>query len=436
MALSNLLGIGPLFPSLQSVPVSEPDPRRKRLIRFAVAAAVLICAAGAAAAVLLQQPGNVSNPTAAFTAPAKPPPPPKPTVIPWSKYGFDSARSKWYRTTARLNPPYRRLWTYRGKKLLEFPPVLDQRGLYLLDDGGALRSLTLSNGHRRWRRQLGSLAASSPVLDGRGRIFAVTLLDSPSAGKGSAWALNTANGKVLWHHPLPSRAESSPLLVGKLMIFGTEDGTVFALNSSNGKTVWTFSAAGSVKGGLALSRGRLYFGDYGGAVHAISARTGRKIWTATPGGRFYSTGALAWGRFYVGNTDGRMYSYTTSGELAWAHQTGAYVYASPAVADAGSGPTVYGGSYNGTFYAWNARSGDVRWSYNAGGKISGGAFVIGNLVWFNDLGNQRTIALGARTGRKAFQMETGAFNPALTDGRVMYLVGYTNLYAFLPKKAK
>ena len=351
-------------------------------------------------------------------------------------YGFDSARTKWYRTAARLKPPFRRLWTYRGKKLLEFPPVLNSEGLYLLDDGAALRSLTLNRGHRRWRRQLGSLAASTPVLDGRGHIFAVTLLDSPSSGSGSAWALNSSNGKVLWRHKLPSRAESSPLLVGHLMIFGTENGTVFALNCANGRTVWTYSAAGAVKGGLALSQGHLYFGDYGGEVHSISARTGKQVWSATPGGRFYSTGAVAWGRFYVGNTDGRMYSYTTGGNLAWARQTGAYVYASPAVADTGSGPTVFAGSYNGTFYAWNAKSGDLRWSYNAGGKISGGAVVIGNLVWFNDLGNQRTIALGARTGRKSFQMGTGAFNPAITDGRVMYLIGYTNLYAFLPKHAR
>jgi len=294
----------------------------------------------------------------------------------------------------------------------------------------------LSGGHHRWRKQLGSLAASSPALDGKGNVYAVTLLDSPGSGHGSAWAVKAATGKTLWHHALPSRAESSPLILGNLMTFGTEDGTVFALNTRNGKTVWTYSAAGAVKGALAFSQGRLYFGDYGGQVHSISARNGREYWTASPGGRFYSSGALAWGRFYVGNTDGRMYSYTTSGDLAWARQTGAYVYASPAVADAGAGPTVYAGSYDGTFYAWNAKTGSTRWTYNAGGKISGGAFVIGNLVWFDDLGNERTIALSARTGRRRFKMETGAFNPAITDGRTMYLVGYSNLYGFVPRGSR
>ena len=50
-----------------------------------------------------------------------------------------------------------------------------------------------------------------------------------------------------------------------------------------------------------------------------------------------------------------MYSYTTGGDLAWAQQTGAYVYSSPAAADVGRGPTVFAGSYNGILYAWNAR---------------------------------------------------------------------------------
>lgn len=290
--------------------------------------------------------------------------------------------------------------------------------------------MRLTNGKRRWRRQLGSLAAASPALDGTGRVYAVTLLDSPSAGHGSAWALDAATGRTLWRRILPSRAESSPLISGRLMIFGTEAGTVFALDRRSGRTVWTYSAAGSVKGGLALSRGRLYFGDYGGQINCISAADGRRIWTASPGGRFYSTGAVAWGRFYAGNTDGRMYSYTTSGELAWAQQTGAYVYSSPAVADVGRGPTVYAGSYNGVFYAWNAKTGALRWSHSVGGKISGGAFVIGDLVWFNDLGNERTIALRAASGRRIFTMDTGAFNPAVTDGLHMYLIGYTNIYRF------
>ncbi len=43
----------------------------------------------------------------------------------------------------------------------------------------------------------------------------------------------------------------------------------------------------------------------------------------------------------------------------------------------GLGPTVYIGSYNGSFYALNARSGHVSWRFNAHGRISGSATIVG-----------------------------------------------------------
>jgi len=425
-----------LSPSLQSDAVPQPPDHVIRRRRIAALIAIVLAAAGVAVALLLRSPGDVSNPTATFSTqpPAKPAPP---RTVEWPTYGFDSARTKWFRPKENLEPPYRRIWSWRGTKLLEFPPVLNSRGLYILDDGGVLRHIAADTGKQVWDRRLGWLAASSPALDRSGRLFAVTLLDNPSAGKGSAWAIDQRSGRVLWRKRLPARAESSPLLADGKVIFGAENGTVYALDPATGKVRWTYSAAGSVKAALALSGGRLLFGDYGGQVQAVSLRTGRRIWAANPGGRFYSTGAIAWGRFYVGNTDGRLYSYTLGGDLAWARQTGAYVYSSPAVADVpGAGPTVYAGSYSGNFHAWDARTGTERWTFAAGGKISGGATVIGRTVWFNDLGNERTIGLDARSGRRNFDMGTGAFNPAVTDGRTMYLVGYTNIYGFVPRKGR
>src|SRR5262249_14363948 len=63
-----------------------------------------------------------------------------------------------------------------------------------------------------------------------------------------------------------------------------------------------------------------------------------------------------------------------------------YVYASPAVTNApGIGPTIYVGSYDGNFYALNARSGQITWKFNAGGKISGSATIVGRTLYFADL---------------------------------------------------
>ena len=115
-------------------------------------------------------------------------------------------------------------------------------------------------------------------------------------------------------------------------------------------------------------------------------------------------------------------------------QTGAYVYSSPAVTNApGLGPTIYLGSYDGTFYALNARSGHISWKFHADGKISGSATIVGRIVYFADLGDHRTYGLGISTGRKLFQKETGAFDPVISDGKNIYLTGYTGVYALAPR---
>jgi len=153
------------------------------------------------------------------------------------------------------------------------------------------------------------------------------------------------------------------------------------------------------------------------------------------GGNFYSSPAVAYGRVYIGNTDGRVYSFgARDGKLAWAKRTGGYVYASPAVAQVPGGrPTVYAGAYDGRFYALDARNGNVRWTFASGRKISGSATVVGGVVYFSDLGRKRTYGLSARTGRKLFSFGRGAFNPVVSDGRRIYLTGYTGLYALEPR---
>ncbi len=115
-------------------------------------------------------------------------------------------------------------------------------------------------------------------------------------------------------------------------------------------------------------------------------------------------------------------------------QTGAYVYSSPAVTNApGLGPTIYSGSYDGTFYAIDARSGHVDWTFDAHGKISGSATIVGRTVYFSDLGTHRTYGLGISTGRPDFEMHTGAFDPVISDGKDIYLSGLEGLYALAPR---
>lgn len=390
--------------------------------------------------------GSIYHPHARFTPQPSPTLPASPRTrgparFPWPFYGYSPDHTRFFPAPARVFPPFKRLWVHPGGSLLEFPPVIQGDHIFQLADDGALTAINLHTGHTFWQRRLGSLSASTPAAVGN-VVYATVLARASGVQKGAIFALASATGHTLWSRALPSPSESSPLVDHGRVFFGSQNGTVYALDIHNGDVIWTYHAAGSVKASPTLAGAVLYFGDYSGHVQALDARTGRRIWDSGSegallgSGTFYSTAAVMYGRVYLGNTDGRIYAYDAfTGRLDWAVQTGAYVYSSPAIANApGLGPTVYIGSYDGTFRALNARSGHIAWEFHAGGRISGSATIVGRLVYFADLATHQTYGLGISTGRVAFQMDTGSFDPVISDGQNIYLTGYTGLYGLAPRR--
>jgi outer membrane protein assembly factor BamB len=412
-------------------------------VRLGLAALVLLLAGAALGAYLYERhrTGSIYHPHARFIPELSPTLPARgPDRFAWPLYGYTKNHTRFFPAPARLHPPFRELWVHNSHTLLEFPPVMYGDHIFQLGDDAVLTALNKHTGHTFWTRALGLLSASSPAVSGN-TVYATVLSRGAGADPGRVVALNTANGSIRWSRDLPSPSESSPLIDHGELFFGSQAGIVYALNARDGHVLWTYQAPGAVKASPTLSGGVLYFGDYSGHVQAISEQTGNRLWLSGSegallgSGTFYSTAAVVYGRVFLGNTDGRVYAYDAStGQLDWAVQTGAYVYASPAVTNApGLGPTIYLGSYTGTFYALNARSGRIAWTYDAGGRISGSATIVGRNVYFSDLGYHRTYGLGISTGRVTFTMDTGAFDPVISDGEDIYLTGYTGLYGLAPR---
>jgi outer membrane protein assembly factor BamB len=431
-----------------------PNPRWRRVPRvlIAVTTLLLLVVGGAVAFVLLHSPGNVSHPGVEFTGPTTTPASTPSATFAWPRYGYDAARTRYFASGKTLDPPLHVGWSFEDFALLEFPPVIYGHTLYVVDDDGSAKALDARTGHKLWETKVGTLAAASPALGIKQNLLFVPILSTNRnatrtqlPGNGRLVALSMKTGQIVWSRKVPPGTESSPLAWADSVYFGDQNGIVYSLRASDGHVNWTFHASGAVKGGPALADGHLYFGDYSGRAYALNPNTGHKIWAVnTTGadfgfgsGNFYSTPAVAFGRVYMGNTDGRVYSFgARTGTLAWATSTGAYVYASPAVADVpGVGPTVYEGSYDGYFYAFNARSGAIRWKHRAGGKISGSATILGSVVYFSVLGSKTTVGLNAVTGKRVFFFPDGAFNPIVADDSTVYLAGYTKLYEMLPASA-
>ena len=424
------------------------DDRRRKLplsrrARWTLAALAVLLAAAAALGIHLyerQRTGSIYHPHARFIPQPTPTLPSSgPARVAWPLYGYTKEHTRFFPAPGFLHPPFKELWVHNSHTLLEFPPVIYGADLFQLGDDGVLDVIDKHDGDLVWSRALGRLSASSPAVTAN-TVYVTILYSGHPKSPGRVIALDSANGDVRWWRALPSGSESSPLLDHGRLFFGSQNGTVYALDDRTGALLWSYHAASAVKASPTLSDGVLYFGDYSGRLQAISEQSGHRLWVSKSegallgSGNFYSTPAVVYGRVFLGNTDGRVYAYdAATGHLDWAMQTGAYVYASPAVANApGLGPTIYIGSYNGSFYAVNARSGHVSWRFNAHGRISGSATILGRVVYFSDLARHRTFGLGISTGRVLYEIATGAFDPVTSDGTDVFLTGDTGLYGFAP----
>ena len=426
-----------------------PGARRPRRWPLWLGAVLLVACAAAAAVTALG--GNDTKPAPVARDLPKPvpkvKPEPKPVEVPplpssgrdWLLYGNGPGRTR-HMPDVNLKPPFRRVWALNGGKLIEFQPVLAGGRLFVLKNDGRALALSAETGRVRWRKRIGGLAASAPGAAGASVFFVVNrggYGGIAGAGPAKVVAINRRTGRIRWAKRLSGASESSPLIIGGRVYVGSQNGTVYALSAKSGRIVWGYHAGGPVKGALAYARGRVFFGDYGGSVTALRAGSGSVAWRASGYGQIYATPAVAFGRVYVGSKSGSVSALSaSSGRRLWSVGTGGYVYAAPAVgAVRGMRPAVFIGSYSGSFMALDARSGHVLWNHGGYGKISGAASIIGRVVYFSSLSARRTWALSAKTGRVLWSIGKGAFNPAISDGKRVYITGYGSQYAFTTPQA-
>jgi outer membrane protein assembly factor BamB len=352
----------------------------------------------------------------------------------WATYGFDEARLR-AAPNVTLKPPYRRVWTWHGRALLEFPPAVADGRVYVPTFDGRFYALDARNGKVVWQYTSHRCGWASPAVTGSLAIqtFIGRDCDSSTPGRdGEVIAFDRRSGKIRWRRVI-GPTESSPLAANGSVYVGDWSGRVYALSDRTGATRWTFTAAGQIKGSVSLAAGQLYLGTYAGHLYALDARTGRQIWRASGqpslggSGSFYSTPAVAYDRVYIGSTDGKVYSFgAESGRLRWSYDTRGYVYASPAVWR----QLVLVGSYDHNFYAFDAATGALRWSFHANGPISGSATVLNGVVYFSTFA-ERTYALDAATGKLLWTWPDGKYSPVVTDGRRVYLTGLGRLYGLV-----
>ena len=363
-------------------------------------------------------------------------------TVDWPFYGRNKERTR-FLDAPHVKPPFTTKWTFKGRRLLEYSPIVVEGSIYGINNNGLAFSVKKRSGKARWVRQIASRNASAPAY-GPGKPHTEGRLYFSNLDPGQVIALGTHTGATLWKRSLPGRTESSPVVVGNMVIAGCECGNLYAFNAETGKTIWQTNLGGQIKAAPAISNGVAYVGDYSGTMSAVNISNGSIKWqsdsqgTGVTAGAFYGTAAVAFGRVYAGAKDGRVYSFNKeNGDVIWSHTIGGQVYAGAAAADTpNSPPTVYFGTYGGSsFYALDARDGDERWSADVGGSVIGAASVIGNIVYVANLNTTETDGFDTANGKKVWSFKDGAYNPVISDGRNLYLTGYETIYRLKPRTA-
>ena len=110
-------------------------------------------------------------------------------------------------------------------------------------------------------------AASSvmhtPVCDGTNVYFATV---SGYLSDTELLALRLDDGTEVWKKRLGGVANSSPLLAGDMLLFGNHDGSFYAVDKTTGTIAQTLPLEGKMFSSPALSNGSIYIGVQGGTV--------------------------------------------------------------------------------------------------------------------------------------------------------------------------
>jgi eukaryotic-like serine/threonine-protein kinase len=269
--------------------------------------------------------------------------------------------------------------------------------------------------------------------------------------------------RLKWKFPTGDRIVSSPVYADGVIYFGGDDGNVYAVDAADGRQLWKRRTGGPVAATPAIAGETLYVGSYDGKFYALDKRTGAPRWKFATGGErrfeakglhgmqpknqtiadpfdvFLSSPVVAEGAVYFGSGDGSLYALdATSGDLKWKFQTGDVVHASPAYADG----VVFFGSWDSYFYAVDARTGAEKWRFHGGedpaihnqvGFQSSPAVVNG--VVYTGCRDSNLYAIDAATGKEKWRFNNAGSwvisSPAVTQGKVIFGTSDSSLYLVL-----
>jgi outer membrane protein assembly factor BamB len=321
-------------------------------------------------------------------------------------------------------------WAFKAGGPIVTSPAIAAGVVYIASLDGHLYAVDQEAGTERWKFKSRLPIASSPAV-GDGIIYFVS-------STGALAAIDAATGQPRWVfaaeyerrfeaknlHGYPPAAQtipdawdiftSSPAVASGKVYFGSGDGNVYAVDATTGVLQWKFPTGGVVHSSPAVVDKTVYVGSWDSYLYALDAETGQQRWSFKGGDDpaihnqvgFQSSPAVVDGTVYVGCRDAHVYALdATTGRKKWDYPTSkSWVIGTPAVRD---GVVYVGTSDSARFMALDARTGRLRFNFDARAYVFSSAALAGDLAYVGSH-NGRLYAIETKTGKLAWEFQTEA----------------------------
>lgn len=341
-----------------------------------------------------------------------------------------------------------------GGKVVSSPAVVNGV-VYIGSYDRNLYALEAATGAVKWKFETGSRVSSSPAVTGGVAYFGsydgvFYAVDTATGKEKWHYATNFERrfAKKRLHGGEP-RAEvmpdpfdfylSSPAVVENVVYFGSGDGFIYALDTANGTRKWRFETGDVVHASPAVADGVVYVGGFDANFYALDATTGRMKWRFSTGTDpqihnqegIQSSAAIADGVVYFGCRDSKLYAVDAkTGEQRWQYSNkGSWVIGTPIVHE---GKVYFTTSDSGMFRILDAKTGglqaerSLRWPMFSSPAIAGNTLYLGS-----NEGKFFAFDLGKQDLAWTFQTEASKQNgPGLTqaDGKPDYAKMFTDFF--------
>jgi outer membrane protein assembly factor BamB len=247
-------------------------------------------------------------------------------------------------------------------------------------------------------------------------------------------AVDRTDGTSRWRFPTTKEVVGSPSVDAKNVYFGSTNYSFYALELSSGRSAWEFPTHDRIKGSPALADGVVYFGSYDGHLYAVGAEDHQLIWqypkaeepaptpaaaaakppppAATPAPETvpapkafsYARPLVADGVVYAGNLDGNLYAFDVkTGALRWRFKTDDGITSSPLI----DGGVLYFGSNDRRVYAITGLSGaapTLKWSFTTGDQVNAAPLLDSGVLYIGST-DKSFYALEAGTGKQLWSVK-------------------------------